>query len=539
MLDRVIFSSVSLPGSRSGSRESKERYLLSERYLQSKSMDLDLDHDRTAFFNARPSIDLDGETRESFDLLESMMRGEEGLISASHVNKRPRSVFTRLEESRMLQTLLRYPAPDSLKIKPTSWLDGVRGIAAFEVYMFHTISCWHTIFPAWHAEPDQTNILQLPALRTFFDSGGASVCVFFVLSGYVLTYKSLRWIRAGSKQLVYPSVASSMFRRGFRLYMPPILLTFFEMISTRFGYIPPLNFTFKAEKTSLAQFVDWIKETNYLINPFYNFNTAIQGFVIHPKYDPVIWTIPLEFYGSFICYFLLLLLARVPSNATRMVLVAMFAALCMFLGAWNGFCFSTGMLLADFNLAQEENGTIPVIQPWRFSLIWKFIFAVAFYVAGFPTLSYPEAHVLPMVGYETLRSSIPFSLNMEDHSRFWWSISGVTLLFCISQLPSFKSFFEANICQYLGKIAFSLYLVHQFCVMLFGFMIQRWVLALFGLGQNRGGFLYWFACVVWYIPFTGLVFGIAAQVERLVDSPSVRFAKWLEERCLKVYRDMT
>ncbi|KAH7370909.1 acyltransferase family-domain-containing protein [Rhexocercosporidium sp. MPI-PUGE-AT-0058] len=500
---------------------------------------MDLDHDRASFFNARPSIDLDQYSRDgSFDL-EAMMRDEEGLISASHINKRSRSVFGYLEESRILQTLLCYPAPDSLKIRPTSWLDGVRGIAAFEVYMFHTISSWHTIFPAWHAEPDQTNILQLPALRTFFDSGGTSVCVFFVLSGYVLTYKSLRWIRAGSRQLVYPSVASSMFRRGFRLYLPPILLTFFEMIATRFGYAPPLNFTFVAESTALAQFLDWIKETNYLVNPFYNFNTAIQGFVIHPKYDPVIWTIPLEFYGSFICYFLVLLLARVPSNATRMCLVATFAALCMFLGAWNGFCFSTGMLLADFNLAQEENSIIPLFQPSRYGVVWKFLFMAAFYVAGFPTLSYPEAHVLPMFGYEFLRSSIPMSLNMEDHSRFWWSISGVTLLLCISQLPSFKSFFEANICQYLGKIAFSLYLVHQFCVMLFGFMMQRFILGLFGLVQNQGGFFYWVACVIWYIPFTGLVFGIAAQVERLVDAPSVRFAKWLEEKCLSVYKNLS
>ncbi|CZT11377.1 uncharacterized protein RAG0_15550 [Rhynchosporium agropyri] len=501
-------------------------------------MDLGQDVDRSAFFNARPSIDLSLGSRDGSMDLEAMMREEEGLILESRTNKRSRSIFASLEESKIFQTLLSYPAPDSLVIKPTSWLDGVRGVAALEVFIFHTISAWHTIFPAWHAEPDQTNLLQLPALRTFFDSGGAAVCVFFVLSGYVLTYKSLRWIRAGSKQLVYPSVASSMFRRGFRLYMPPVLLTFCEMIATRFGYAPPLNFDFVAESTTIAQFLDWIKETNYLINPFYNFNIAIQGFVVHPKYDPVIWTIPLEFYGSFICYFLLLALAHVPSNATRMVLVAVFAVICMYLGAWNGFCFSSGMLLADFNLAQEESSTSPPFQASRYSILWKVIFGMAFYVAGFPTLSYKQAHTLPMPGYQFLLSSTPMSLNMEDHSRWWWSISGVTMLFCISQLPSFKAFFEANICQYLGKIAFSLYLVHQFCVMLFGFWMQRLILGLFGINQSQGGFFYWVACVIWYVPFTALVFGIASQVERLVDAPSVRFARWLEERCYHVYNVM-
>ncbi|KAI9053985.1 hypothetical protein LZ554_002929 [Drepanopeziza brunnea f. sp. 'monogermtubi'] len=486
----------------------------------------------------RASIDV-----PSFRLREQEEEYNSAAMSSADGYKSPyddrsRSVFYRIESSRFLQTFLNYPAPDSLKLKPTSWLDGVRGVAALEVYVFHTISCWRTIFPAFGAQPDQMSLIQLPVIRTLFVTGGCAVCVFFVLSGYVLTYKSLRWMRAGQTQHVYPSVASSMFRRGFRLYLPPILLTFVEMLATRVGYTPPLNFDFVPEASFGAALLDWLKETCYLVIPYYNFIPAIQGFVIHPKYDPVIWTIPLEFYGSFTVYLLLLLVVRVPSNGTRMALVAMFAVMSMFLGSWNSFCFAMGMLLADYNLAQEEDGTMPVLKPSKHSKLLIFVFVVALYFAGFPTLSYEEAHRYPMPGYETMRKLIPISLNMEDHARWWWSFAGVSLLFCISQLPALKSVFESNLCQYLGKIAFSLYLVHQLCVIIFGFWLQNALLWIFGVPTHSMTWLYWAISWLWYVPFTTVVFAFAALVERFVDQGSVRFARWVESKCLELYRNV-
>jgi hypothetical protein len=46
---------------------------------------------------------------------------------------------------------------------------------------------------------------------------------------------------------------------------------------------------------------------------------------------------------------------------------------------------------------------------------------------------------------------------------------------------------------------------------------------------------YWVVCGVWYGLFTLLMFALAARVERWVDMPSVKFARWLEEKCLKLY----
>jgi peptidoglycan/LPS O-acetylase OafA/YrhL len=434
------------------------------------------------------------------------------------------------DEPSLMHKFLCYPTPSSLKLRSTSWLDGVRGIAALEVYLFHVFAIWLPLVHAWHADPDQVHILQMPFLRTFFVSGGTAVSLFFAISGYVLTHKAFGWMRSGSKHLVYPAVASSMFRRGFRLYLPPIILTFFEMISTRFGYVPPLNFTFTPEPTFFAQCLDWVSATNRFVNPFNTYGRALHGFLDHPKYDAVVWTIPLEFYGSLVCYTLLILLARVPGDGLRMGIVAIFACFCLSMGSWNLFCFSTGMLIADFNLGQGEN---PAPSHPR---IWTAVFIIAFYVCGFPALSLLDAKTKPMPGFETLRSLTPMSLNIEDNARFWWSLSSVLLLLSISQLPRLKKVFETSFCQYVGKISFSLYLVHEFCLVLYGLRWQEFLMHVAHVQPRANTFMYWLVCGVWLLSFTFSVFVIAAQVERWVDVPSVKFAKWLEGKCLKTYR---
>ncbi|KAK4119563.1 hypothetical protein N657DRAFT_658956 [Parathielavia appendiculata] len=460
---------------------------------------------------------------------------------------RMRQASKRTWASSMVLHIICYPSSGSLRLRRTSWLDGVRGVAAMTVFIFHAMGCWAPIVPAWRADTHQTNPIQLPLVRTIFVAGGGAVSVFFVLSGYVLTHRCLRLIRAGSPHGVYPAVASSTFRRGFRLYLPPILLTFCEMLATRFGFAPPLNFEFIPEPTFQGQFCDWLVETNRLVNPIHNFSGAIRGLVQHPKYDAVIWTIPVEFYGSMVCYLLLLTLAPVSRNTPRMASVASLSLLSMALGSWNIFCFTAGMLLADFNLGQEEDDS-PIIARTTSTrkhrlFLWTTIFLVSFYILGFPTLVFPDARTNPMPGFETLRALISvaaggFGGAMEDPARFWWSIAGVALLLSVSQLPRLRAVFETYLCQYLAKISFSLYLVHEFCLVLFGLKLQGLLMWFAGVETQSKGMGYWVICVVWSVMFTVPVFALAAQVERWVDVPSVRFAKWLEERCLRVYKSL-
>lgn len=473
------------------------------------------------------------------------LNDREASNSESHTlpTSKPTSSPANLTFISVLQVIFGYESPDPHNApRPTAWLDGVRGLAALAVYIFHLSGAWTWLVPAWGATTEATNVMQLPLIRTIFVSGGAAVSVFFVLSGYVLTYSSLAKIRAGHEKRVYPAVASSAFRRGFRLYLPVVALTFAECVSTIFGFAPPLNFDFVPEPNAWCQLWDWIKETNRLINPFLDWERPIHGFVTHPKYDAVVWTIPLEFWGSMMCYILLLILTQIPVPGIRMGLLGVCAVGFMSLGSWNMFCFASGVLIADLNLGQMEDEPLsplslsrPVskLQVRNLKPLWIVILVAGFYVAGFPTLSYHEEWERSMLGFETLRSLIPVSVDFEDHARFWWSISGVGMLLSISQLSTMKRFFSRPILQYLGKISFSLYLVHEFCVELFGLKLQIFMQDFVGVEPKSGTIGYWLLAPVWVVAFSCCVFPIAAMVERWIDVPSVKFAKWFEERSLK------
>jgi len=285
----------------------------------------------------------------------------------------------------------------------------------------------------------------------------------------------------------------------------------------------------------LGELQVWLSESNHLINPLYNINSAIMGYVRHPQYEPVIWTIPVEYYGSLVCYALLLLLARVPSNEARMSLIAIFSIISMALGSWNLFCFAAGMLIADFNLGQDANPN-PTPASRTVIKIWTAVFAVAFYVAGLPTTAVGNIED-PRPGYETLMALTP-PLNVEDRGRFMWSLSGVALLLSISQLPYLKRVFESGFCQYLGRISFSLYLIHLSCMVLFGLKMQEMILWLNPSGHDETTVFYWVLCVVWFALFTVPVFAVSGCVEKWVDAPSVRFARWLEGKCKVMYQSL-
>ncbi|KAN0108784.1 Acyltransferase 3 [Hyaloscypha variabilis] len=460
---------------------------------------------------------------------------EAGIIT-NHGNTGDQGAHCSLDKTSQELTLfcklLSYPVQGTVEIYSTSWLDGVRGVAAFEVYLYHTMFIWTDhLRPAFHSSPDQNHLLQFPMIRTFLASGCTAVSLFFVISGYVLTQRSIRSIRERAPKQVYPAVASSIFRRGFRLYLPVIIVTFCEMITIRFGLCPSFNglldFVCIQEANLAAQFMDWLKETTLLFNPFHMYNFS-GGVIKYPKYEGVVWTIPIEYYGSLLCFILLFLLAPVAANYLRMGFVAIIAVICMLVGSWHFSCFLAGMFIADYNLGQEGSNT----QTTKYSLLWTLLFLVAFYVAGLPYFTYAGAPSMSMPGYETLRWLTPSFLYMDDQARFMWSLSGMSLLFSISQLPRLKTLFDTNFCQYLGKISFSLYLIHHFCIALFGLRMQEALLHLAGVQNHAETLPYWLVCGVWYALFTLLVFALAGQVTRWVDRLSVRFARWLEEKVL-------
>ena len=68
------------------------------------------------------------------------------------------------------------------------------------------------------------------------------VVMFFVISGYVLSYRGLQLSREGKAGSLLESLSSSVFRRWLRLHLPVVISTFVAFVLARAGLwvnLPP------------------------------------------------------------------------------------------------------------------------------------------------------------------------------------------------------------------------------------------------------------------------------------------------------------
>jgi peptidoglycan/LPS O-acetylase OafA/YrhL len=95
------------------------------------------------------------------------------------------------------------PTAEPRRLHPTSYLDGLRGVAAlFVVFAHYEATNFPSLNPPWHGvdssnettqgvePPKNDNLLQLPIVRAIY-TGPFMVSIFFVISGHVLSQKAL------------------------------------------------------------------------------------------------------------------------------------------------------------------------------------------------------------------------------------------------------------------------------------------------------------------------------------------------------------
>ena len=129
------------------------------------------------------------------------------------------------------------PISDRDKIK---CLDGLRGIACLFVFNYHFFWPWapHIMlgygalppmaFAPYRAWPT------LPIL-CLLHRGRPMVAIFFAISGYVICRHVLRLIHEKRLESAYQHLSSAVFRRAFRLYIPPTISMFLVAVLAQMG----------------------------------------------------------------------------------------------------------------------------------------------------------------------------------------------------------------------------------------------------------------------------------------------------------------
>lgn len=425
------------------------------------------------------------------------------------------------------RTLFAWDRSSSGPASRTSWLDGLRGVASLQVFFFHFFGRYTRWTRSFGSTPEDRYIHQLPIFKSIWGGGSSAVCVFFIISGYAISVKSLTLLRQKNYDELYQRLSSSLIRRGFRLYLPVLLLAFpmlfvirsIDMV--RDGYVYDLEL----QDSWYMQFVHLANATDDHITPFmYPETNPTQN---RYAYVPTSWTIPLEYYGSIVVYLLIMVVSRVEIFWTRHVILAGMATYALHRGSWWTSNFIVGMLLADYVLEQESRST-SIVRGYRNmklvrNLCFIILFGCGFYLAGLPPASAPfEFDVKPKPGYEIFYKYYPsyWIVRMTDQTRWYWYWSGTFTVVSISQLPWIQSVLNTRFCQWLGKISFSLYLIHAAVLSALSTPLQNIITTVTG---HKG-----VLCLLEFTIMTPLIVILSGVLERYIDRPSVKFAKRVE-----------
>jgi peptidoglycan/LPS O-acetylase OafA/YrhL len=260
--------------------------------------------------------------------------------------------------SLLLPSFLQSRRGEKTRVSPTAWLDGVRGIAAFFVYIRHFASATHPdIQYGFGTNETQRSIIQLPFFH-LLTAGPAMVALFFIVSGYALSWRPLRALHYQSNEICLQRLSSAAFRRATRLFLPGIVSTFVVMLCVRYGLydkglasVNPEDMPgFNEPGPPMLQHEPFILQlSNWLDNTWLWLQVWTP--VNHP-YDVHLWTLPVEFRCSMILFMALVAFARIPP---RIRLGSSFGCIvyCHYSNFWEGWLFFSGSFLAQLKLLQN------------------------------------------------------------------------------------------------------------------------------------------------------------------------------------------
>ncbi|KAL2073529.1 hypothetical protein VTL71DRAFT_10855 [Oculimacula yallundae] len=422
-------------------------------------------------------------------------------------------------------------------LRETAWLDGLRGVAALLVMIYHyhlDMFAFSTEAPYGASKTKAWELWRLPYLRIIWCSGATQVGIFFVLSGFVLSWSSLSSIREGQHEKFVLSLSSSVFRRWMRLFVPCFLIGTLSLVQFYTGLIDLAPMTRK--NTFLAQVMDYIWECQRFANPFH---LERAGFDVFHKYNHTMWTMPAEWAGSLAVFLVLLMVSRIRNYTKRTVILVIVPTYCCLSAQWNYWLFTTGILLADYvkqagGFEQLSNG-----MGRRSRIFWITILLLGGWLGGVPQ----KRDWYERPGYDWTDKLIPKNWQgIDDGGRFLWCWSGIMIIWGFAHFACIRRFFERPSCRYLGKISFMLYLTHRMIGTIVGYWMRNQLTKALGtpffrpeepdvkLFVVRGFVLNILFYVIQWVCMLPMALALANWSTILVDEPSVRFAKWVDEK---------
>ncbi|HEY3736784.1 MAG TPA: acyltransferase [Jatrophihabitans sp.] len=311
------------------------------------------------------------------------------------------------------------------------YLDGLRGLAALFVVTYHSASALLPAMTIGGTSPVHTPVdhflRSAPILGLLF-KGNSAVCIFFALSGVALSLGPLQ----KSNRV---AALSAAIRRAPRLMIPALGATLLSAVLWASGAYHNAQV---AHDTSNAWFTLFWRGDPTWWGPLREATGGVVTTHIPHLYVPVLWTMPWEFLGSMLVFGVLVIM---PPRAVRFVLYAV--GIVVFRHSYL-VDFVAGMAICDVWLVRgtaTRRGTQLV--------------AAVVGLYGLVLLSCPTPTGNGITFYRWLFPNIGYDIAEQEHL-----VGAALVVAALMALPTAQRALSSRPCRFLGRVSFSLYLLH-------------------------------------------------------------------------------
>lgn len=313
-----------------------------------------------------------------------------------------------------------------------AWIDGLKGIASLMIFLHHFIlafipALYYGTSVGYMLSNNEGVLADSPFL--FFVGGHFLVNIFLLLSGLVL---SLQVYRINSvKELI-----TKMVSRYMRLAFPVFIISLLVYVLLRYGLFYNTQF---AEITGSPWLSLYYKVPLSLKSVFETSFYSVW-FIGNDDYSTAFWMLTHLFYGSILTYISIFSIRKINKQIQLFIILS----LIIITGLYNSYLmnFTFGMLIAWMIIHQSK---LIHQDKWR----WLFI------IAGCLLAGYPQG-VIPTNYYRYLTPIYHyFKSNVMIHS-----LGSFFIVLGIFKLNVTFKFLNGFIAQYLGKLSYSIYLIH-------------------------------------------------------------------------------
>ena len=392
-------------------------------------------------------------------------------------------------------------------------LDGLRGVAAVAVIFSH-ILLW--MYPYLHTgitdgfQPSEFANQLFNSPFTFFYKGTSAVILFFIMSGFVLTYSALR--KGASLEIL----RKSAMKRYFRLNIPVaasillcwILAQLGLFVGAEFGLTQPLS----------TSYTD-------LPNGFSAIRNAVYGSILagNSDFNYVLWSINIEFFGSMLVFALIALF-----GGQRMGLALVSLGMCVFavthhvVMVWSMGLFAFGIFLAVMKYRQVliiDGNDSPRNSVARL-VISSVMLILGVYLLGYNYLSTPyyyPAQIATVIN--------DFFGKSIDWGFFMPILGSMLVVGCIIVDDRVLAVLKREPFQWLGKLSFSVYLLHTFIISLILPFTSKYL----GLGFD--------SIMVSLVSVIAVTLLAATYFHRYVDEFAIRNASYFADLIVRMCQD--